>query len=139
MDSVIVLSPRPHMSGPSSRNQVHIFSVIAALEVNFVDNNLSVRDTDVIVSVENKVTGAAVFTSCRVLGCDRGHPEGHWTSTTLSWSLFGLARYIQTAHSGSAPPTGTKRQIPYLERGNDGSYEDIRGSYSFRIMLTFIL
>lgn len=99
MHSVIILSPRPHVYGPS-RNQVHIFSVIAALEANFVDNNLSVRDTDVIASVENKVTGAAVFTSCTVLGCDRGHPEGHWTSTPPSLA---------------APPTGTKRHIPDLE------------------------
>lgn len=90
MHSVIVLSPRPHACGLSSKIQVHIFSVIAALEANFVDNNLSVRDTDVIASVENKVTGAAVFTSCTVLGCDRGHPEGHWTSTPPL-----LARYMQ--------------------------------------------
>lgn len=121
MDSVVVLSRCPHMCGPSSRNQVHIFSVIAALEENFLDNNLSVRDADVIASVENKVTGAAVFTSCTVLGCDRGHPEGHWTSTP------------PTAHSGSAPPTGTKRLMPDLERGDDVSYEDIRGSHCFRI------
>lgn len=113
MDPVIV------PCGPSSRNQVHIFSVNAALEKNFVDNNLSVRDTHVIALVENKVTGAAVFTSCTVLGCDRGHPEGHWTSTPLSHSLFALARNMQTAHSGRAPPTGTKGQIPDLERSND--------------------
>lgn len=92
--------------------KVHIFSVIAALEENFVDNNLSDTDTDVIASVENKVTGAAVFTSCTVLGCDRGHPEGHWTSTPPSRRLCGLAGYIQTARSGSTTPIGTKRQIP---------------------------
>lgn len=87
------------MRGPSSRNQVHIFSVIEALEENFVGNNLSVGDADVSASVENKVTGAAVFTSCTVLGCDRGHPEGHWTSTPPSWSLFGLATHTCKQHT----------------------------------------
>lgn len=62
-----------------------------ALEGNFGDNNLSVRDVDLNASVENKVTGAAVFTSCTELGCDRGHAEGHWTSMLPSLSLFALA------------------------------------------------
>lgn len=137
MDSVVVFSPRSHMCDPSSRNQVHILSVTAGPEENFVDNNLSVQDADVIASVENKVTGAVVFTSCTVLGCDRGHPEGHWTSTPPSRSLFILARYIQTAHSGSALPLGTKRKIPDLQRGNDTLYRDIRDS--FGKMLIFIL
>lgn len=141
MDSVVVLSPSaPRVCGPSSRNQVHIVSVIEAPEETFVDNNLSVGDADVIASAGNKVTGAAVFTSCTVLGCDRGHPEEHWTSTPPSWSLVSLARYTCTrAHTGSAPPTGTKRHRPDLEPANDELCADIGGSHSFRIMLIFIL
>lgn len=58
-----------------------IFSVSSAvLEENFGDNNLSVRDTGAIAPVENKVTGAAVFTSCtEVTLKDTGpshHPHG---------------------------------------------------------------
>lgn len=79
------------------------------------DKNLSVRDADVIASVENKVTGAAAFTSCMELGCDRGQAEGHWISTESVWSLFGLARNIQIAKFGSALHTGTQKEEPDLK------------------------
>lgn len=46
---------------------------------------------------------------------------------------FGLARNMHVANSGSAPPTGKKKEVPELEPGHDGLYEDIRGSHSFRI------
>lgn len=61
------------------------------------------------------MTGAVVFTRCMVPGCDRGQAEGRRTSMLPSQSRFGLARNMQIANSGSAPPTGKKKEVPELE------------------------
>lgn len=82
--------PFPLLCGHHWEIKLIFLASSAALEGNIGDNNLSVRDADVNASVGNKVTGAAVFTSCMELGRDRGHAEGHWTSTLPSPSLFGL-------------------------------------------------
>lgn len=125
MDSV-VLYPRPHMCGPSSRNQAHIFSVHAALEENFVDAVLTCR-------LETRMWSLRWKTKWQVQRCFQAARCWDVTEVTLKdtgpheVSLVWPDTCKQ--HSGSAPPTGTKRQTSDLEQGNDELDEHIRFTF----------